>query len=335
VSNEILEAEKVHFLEIDAIEPAVTALMKYLHTLTAKECRTALKTIIHCLSNIMENPSDEKFRTLRLSNEAFRERVGRFSGAIDFLVTIGFAKDFSGDVLVLGPNFDEEVFSITLALLREELERIETKAAVLQRSGKPLGGQTIQEIRAEKKKKANVFRRRTQNELKELHLERLRRVRQANTVKLPTSKPTKTDKGGKTVVPDEEPPSLFPPGKREFNLRDIEELRKHDILEAARKGTKSEFLDRLGQDALRWTNEFRKEHGLNELYWHQGLADIGKVHSARMGTFKVPVGHDGFNDRVKKYPFPYALAAENVAMLNGIPTSEMPREAVRGWINSP
>ncbi len=66
-----------------------------------------------------------------------------------------------------------------------------------------------------------------------------------------------------------------------------------------------------------------------------GLADIGKVHSARMGTFKVPVGHDGFAERVKQYPFPYSNAAENVAMLNNIIVSDMPREAVRGWINSP
>eukprot|EP00475_Leptophrys_vorax_P039251 TRINITY_DN7060_c0_g1_i1.p1 TRINITY_DN7060_c0_g1~~TRINITY_DN7060_c0_g1_i1.p1 ORF type:complete len:240 (+),score=72.51 TRINITY_DN7060_c0_g1_i1:23-721(+) len=78
VSNEIFEAEKKG-MDLEAIEPAVADLMKYLHSLSAKECRVALKTIVHCLSKVLDNPSDETFRVLKLSNDAFRERVGRFS----------------------------------------------------------------------------------------------------------------------------------------------------------------------------------------------------------------------------------------------------------------
>ena len=52
-----------------------------------------------------------------------------------------------------------------------------------------------------------------------------------------------------------------------------------------------------------------------------------------MGEGRVPIGHQGFNDRVKKYPFHSMSAAENVAMNQGI--SEVAKAAVNGWIDSP
>ncbi len=37
-----------------------------------------------------------------------------------------------------------------------------------------------------------------------------------------------------------------------------------------------------------------------------------------MGDKKVPFGHAGFDARIKKYPFKYRTAAENVAMNHGM-----------------
>jgi hypothetical protein len=37
-----------------------------------------------------------------------------------------------------------------------------------------------------------------------------------------------------------------------------------------------------------------------------------------MGDKKVPFGHIGFDNRVKKYPFSVKTAAENVAMNHGM-----------------
>ena len=52
-----------------------------------------------------------------------------------------------------------------------------------------------------------------------------------------------------------------------------------------------------------------------------------------MGKKEVEVGHDGFQERVKKYPFRYRSAAENVAMCQGY--SNPSKFAVNGWIDSP
>eukprot|EP01083_Nonionella_stella_P241629 843634_1 len=116
-------------------------------------------------------------------------------------------------------------------------------------------------------------------------------------------------------------------------MKDIEELRKDEFNRKAKGPKKSDELDMIGKEALRLTNIFRKQNGLCELKWHQPLCDIGKIHSQNMSEGKVPFGHDGFNDRVKQYPFRAMAAAENVAMSNGL--SNVAKVAVDGWIDSP
>jgi hypothetical protein len=91
--------------------------------------------------------------------------------------------------------------------------------------------------------------------------------------------------------------------------------------------------DVIGKRALELTNEFRKTHKLPPLQWHQHIANIGKVHSKDMGEGRMPFAHDGFSERVQKYPFPSRSAAENLAMSGGL--SDPAKVAVDGWIQSP
>ena len=99
---------------------------------------------------------------------------------------------------------------------------------------------------------------------------------------------------------------------------------------------------KIGKESLELTNQFRSQQKLPPLKWHQKLCEIGAKHSKGkrriatefltnfedMGDGKVPFGHDGFDDRVKQYPFHANGAAENVAMNSGI--SEIAR--VSSWI---
>ncbi len=92
--------------------------------------------------------------------------------------------------------------------------------------------------------------------------------------------------------------------------------------------------DRIGKEALEFTNVFRAKQGLAPLKWSQALADIGKVHSKNMGNGITPFGHDGFNQRVQSYPMASRSAAENVAM-NNSGSVQVAEIAVNGWIDSP
>lgn len=47
----------------------------------------------------MQNPQEDKFRTIKLSNAAFQSRVAALPASLDFFAHVGFQRE--GDVLVL------------------------------------------------------------------------------------------------------------------------------------------------------------------------------------------------------------------------------------------
>lgn len=49
----------------------------------------------------MQNPQEEKFRKIKLSNPAFQSRIANLPASLDFLALVGFQADSAGEVLVL------------------------------------------------------------------------------------------------------------------------------------------------------------------------------------------------------------------------------------------
>ncbi|KAG2726501.1 hypothetical protein I3760_01G115600 [Carya illinoinensis] len=63
--------------------------------------KRAFQTLLTFVGNVARNPDEEKFRKIRLSNQSFQERVGAFSGGIEFLELCGFEKIEGGEFLFL------------------------------------------------------------------------------------------------------------------------------------------------------------------------------------------------------------------------------------------
>ena len=53
---------------------------------------------------LRQDPQEEKFRRIRLSNAAFQNRVGSVPGALDFLKLLGFQSDTDGTFLIMPGN---------------------------------------------------------------------------------------------------------------------------------------------------------------------------------------------------------------------------------------
>ena len=51
---------------------------------------TCFQTMQKYLANVYRDPSQEKFRSIRVSNPAFQQRVGAFTGSFDILELCGF-----------------------------------------------------------------------------------------------------------------------------------------------------------------------------------------------------------------------------------------------------
>ena len=93
--------------------------------------------------------------------------------------------------------------------------------------------------------------------------------------------------------------------------------------------------DEIGKKCLELTNIFRAKHKLPPLKWDDSIWRISYGHSKNMGDKKVPFGHKGFNERIRKFPFHYTLACENVFMCHGYSQYSIAQMGVDGWINSP
>lgn len=85
-------------------------------------------------------------------------------------------------------------------------------------------------------------------------------------------------------------------------------------------------------------NQHRISNGLNPLEWNDTIAGQCRIHSRDMASGSIPVGHDGFDQRVANISNTIVLAvvAENVSYYNtgSIGSSSPASIAVNGWIGS-
>eukprot|EP00735_Rhodelphis_limneticus_P015015 TRINITY_DN914_c0_g1::TRINITY_DN914_c0_g1_i2::g.15960::m.15960 TRINITY_DN914_c0_g1::TRINITY_DN914_c0_g1_i2::g.15960 ORF type:complete len:415 (+),score=64.53,sp/Q6IP50/UBX1A_XENLA/28.37/3e-07,PUB/PF09409.5/6.5e+02,PUB/PF09409.5/2.4e+03,PUB/PF09409.5/2.8e-19,DZR/PF12773.2/0.04,zf-C2H2_2/PF12756.2/0.14,zf-C2H2_2/PF12756.2/14,UBA/PF00627.26/0.3,UBA/PF00627.26/5.8e+03,UBA/PF00627.26/3.6e+03,zf-C2H2/PF00096.21/73,zf-C2H2/PF00096.21/2.2,GFA/PF04828.9/1.1e+02,GFA/PF04828.9/2.7,Lamp/PF01299.12/1.1e+03,L len=72
--------------------------------------QTAFQTLFKFVANVVQFPNDEKYRRIRISNDAFQSRVGRLDGGVQFLQKCGF--NLEGEFLSLSQsNINIEVLT--------------------------------------------------------------------------------------------------------------------------------------------------------------------------------------------------------------------------------
>ncbi len=83
----------------------------------AKSCLNTLKII---LSNILKNPTEEKFRKVKKTNPNFEERVGQHQAGMKILEKLGFLPD--GEFLVCSNPVTDD-FKGSIEILEKKLEK--------------------------------------------------------------------------------------------------------------------------------------------------------------------------------------------------------------------
>ncbi|XP_057546769.1 uncharacterized protein LOC130825517 [Amaranthus tricolor] len=63
--------------------------------------KKAFQTLFTYAGNVVKHPDEEKYRKIRLTNQAFQDRVGGLKGGIEFLELCGFEKTEDGEFLFL------------------------------------------------------------------------------------------------------------------------------------------------------------------------------------------------------------------------------------------
>lgn len=74
-----------------AEEPEMSSAVM-IHTLNKdkEKVKICVDTLLKYLDNVVNNPTEEKYRKIRLSNKAFKERVSQLNGTEEFLQACGF-----------------------------------------------------------------------------------------------------------------------------------------------------------------------------------------------------------------------------------------------------
>lgn len=80
--------------------------------------KTCLGTIRLYLSNVVKDPSEEKFRRINLANENFQKRVGKVTGGLIILKGVGFEEHPDGTLFLASPDVD---------LVKQVISKLEQK----------------------------------------------------------------------------------------------------------------------------------------------------------------------------------------------------------------
>jgi hypothetical protein len=82
------------------------------------KCLKILKTYV---GNVVDNPQEEKFKTVNMENKTFRGKVKPFIGSKNLLIAVGFKLNEKGDSLVLEDDADMELLAATKAKLEKAM----------------------------------------------------------------------------------------------------------------------------------------------------------------------------------------------------------------------
>ena len=109
-----------------AEEPEMaSALMIQTLNKDTERVKICIETLCKYLDNVMNNPTEEKFRKIRMSNKAFTERVASLEGTEEFLQAAGF------EMKMLPFEDHEERFFVMEETLANDVERLKNVKEVL------------------------------------------------------------------------------------------------------------------------------------------------------------------------------------------------------------
>lgn len=275
----------------------------------------SLATVNRLIANVVTDPSNNKFRRLRLANPLIRDKIAQYDSCLALLDLVGFKRRAeANEEVLLAVDFKTDLARLLLDLL-----------STPQMPSPALARSVSQPVRYTNRADflANVHEQRLQNKVN------------SNMAPAPANQ-----RAPETFLQLQEyrkkQKSVHPNRGGIMTLADLE---RRDTVQASPVVDNHAAPDygaarSIAIRAYQLTNEFRATQGLPPLTWNDGMALIGKGHSDDMAAGRVPFSHQGFNNRFRAFPFRFTRGgAENVAMNAGI--ADVAKVAVDGWINSP
>jgi stage V sporulation protein SpoVS len=131
--------------------------------------RTVTEALFKIVSNVLQNPDEAKYRTLRAANNAaFQQKVKAAKGGVRFLRASGFGEEDGGAAFVLPANADLELLNQAKAALKAVVKHrafVDQKESEAQRSAENAAAATkLAELRALSKQNMSKQTAQAENE---------------------------------------------------------------------------------------------------------------------------------------------------------------------------
>ncbi|KAI7726139.1 hypothetical protein M8C21_008623, partial [Ambrosia artemisiifolia] len=96
--------------KVDLMRECLRSIRRY-NKDDGMKVKRAFETLLIYVTNVARDPDEDKFRKIRMSNPAFKERVGIYEQGVKFLELCGFERVEGGKYLVLPrERYDMAVF---------------------------------------------------------------------------------------------------------------------------------------------------------------------------------------------------------------------------------
>eukprot|EP00595_Chromulina_sp_UTEXLB2642_P000410 CAMPEP_0196761542 /NCGR_PEP_ID=MMETSP1095-20130614/809_1 /TAXON_ID=96789 ORGANISM="Chromulina nebulosa, Strain UTEXLB2642" /NCGR_SAMPLE_ID=MMETSP1095 /ASSEMBLY_ACC=CAM_ASM_000446 /LENGTH=482 /DNA_ID=CAMNT_0042111219 /DNA_START=217 /DNA_END=1662 /DNA_ORIENTATION=- len=99
------------------VDKAIQLIMKYR---TGGDGGQALKLLIVFLKNIVENPNDQKYRSINTDSNAYKSKLQPIVGPYNILIAVGFEKSEDGKLKYNKPEVDQLVKNTLTKLIQAE-----------------------------------------------------------------------------------------------------------------------------------------------------------------------------------------------------------------------
>uniref|UniRef100_A0A5S6R2C5 UBX domain-containing protein n=1 Tax=Trichuris muris TaxID=70415 RepID=A0A5S6R2C5_TRIMR len=133
--KELVQAIEDHLRGCLAEEPLLISSLMVKSLNTFEQCENGVNILCRYLDNLINNPSEEKFRSIRMANKTFHDKVASLKGGVEFLVAVGFVRETkeNGEFL----SFPQALFDIEhITLARDCLVSTERIAVKVYRNAK-------------------------------------------------------------------------------------------------------------------------------------------------------------------------------------------------------
>ncbi|CDW55761.1 PUB domain containing protein [Trichuris trichiura] len=108
--KELVQAIESHLRSCLEDEPLLISSLMVKSLNSFDRCDSGVKILCRYLDNLINNPSEEKYHSIRMGNKTFQEKVALLKGGVEFLLAAGFENEEF--LTVLPEQFDMEHFTL-------------------------------------------------------------------------------------------------------------------------------------------------------------------------------------------------------------------------------